>query len=182
GHHNQYVVPHGSSYVLPHSTQHSGSYYTQNGHSYYYRQTASVGDVHVTQPQQIQFGGFSQLDDLAGRLETMANDLCLDLHHNYSHNRNYNAVYREAYQILETAKYIHTAKHQRNHRAVQERLSGLDKLAHHVESELTGWSRDHHQQVGQLGLHSKMKQIESTLHHLLNDVGVKPTSVTKGHH
>ncbi|MCA9133523.1 MAG: hypothetical protein KDA45_10230 [Planctomycetales bacterium] len=43
-----------------------------------------------------------------------------------------------------------------------------------MQDDVRGWSRIHRHQIGHLGIVSKMERIESTLHHLMNDVGVHP--------
>ena len=82
---------------------------------------------------QVAFGGFSHVDDLASRLETLTNEFCLDLHYHYSHNHGYAATYGEAYQILDAAKFIHAAEHQQDRQAIAARLKGLNELFHHVQ-------------------------------------------------
>ncbi len=178
GRYHHDVIHQDSNYIVPHTGHHHhGTYYVQSGQYYYRPQTASVSSPHTTnyRPQQVTFGGFLHVDDLASRLETLSNEFCLDLHYNYSHNRGFQETYREAYQVLDVAKYIHAAEHQNDRRAIQEQLGGLDRLFHHIQGDVRGWSRHHHRQVGQLGILSKMDLIESTLHHLMNDVGVRPT-------
>ena len=166
------VVHQNSRYILPHTESHGhrDTYYVENGRYYVVPKTASTHEVH--RPVAVQFGSFSHVDDLATRLEELSNEFCLDLYYNYRHNPGYAETYREAYQVLEVAKYIHDAEHQRDRQAIRERLNGLDSLFHHVQDDVRGWSRVHHQQVGHLGIISKMELIETTLHHLMNDVGV----------
>lgn len=77
--------------------------------------------------------------------------------------------------IRQEAKYINAAEHQHDRAAIQKKLGGLDQLFHHVQDDVRGWSRHHHRQICQLGILSKMDMIESTLHHLMNDVGVRQT-------
>lgn len=171
-HHN--VIHQDSRYIVPHSGQHHlGTYYVRSGRYYYYPQTAS-SQVRY-QPQLVSFGGFSHVDDLALRLETLSNEFCLDLHYNYAHNHGFRETYREAYHLLQVAKYIHDAEHRNDRLAVQRELGGLDQLFHHLEDDVRGWSRHHRRQIGQLGILSKMDLMESTLHHLMNDVGVHAT-------
>ncbi|MBD3675369.1 MAG: hypothetical protein HUJ26_17790 [Planctomycetaceae bacterium] len=185
-HHHDVIHPN-STHVVPHfNTAHAGSYYSHGGRSYYYPQRTASADPHGQQvhtaakPVQMQFGGFSQVDDLASRLETLTNELCLDLHFNYSHNHGFRETYAEAYQILDVAKYIHAAEHQRDRDAIASKLGGLDELFHHIQDDVRGWSRHHHRQVGSLGILTKMDYIESTLHHLMNDVGVRQSGVNAG--
>jgi hypothetical protein len=180
GRYGRDIIHANATQVIPHSGgSHHGSYYARNGHYYYYPQTASVG-VHTSnyRPQEVAFGGFSHVDDLAVRMEELTNELCLDLYYNYSHNFEFRETYSEAYQVLEVARYIHDAEHRHDRKAIQEQLGGLDDLFHHVQDDVRGWSRHHHRQIGNLGILSKMDLLESTLHHLMNDVGVKLTPET----
>lgn len=178
GQYHHDVVHQNSTYVLPYTGhQNHGTYFQSEGSSYYYPQTASANPAHYqsTQPVSVQFGGFSHVDDLASRLESLSNEFCLDLHYNYPHNPGFRETYSEAYQILQVAQFIHAAEHQQDRPAIASRLQGLDALFHHVEDDVRGWQRHHHRQVGQLGIMAKMDLIESTLHHLMNDVGVHAT-------
>ena len=161
--------------VVPYfSTSSHGTYYRQGQQSFYYPQTAQLGS-HETPPapQEISFGGYGHVDDLAMRLETLMNELCLDLYYNYSHNPGFLETYSEAYTLLEAAKFIHAAEHNKDRDAISKQLGGADALFHHVEDDVRGWSRVHHRQIGTLGILSKMEMAESVLHHLMNDVGVK---------
>ncbi len=166
----------GWEFVLPHYDHHyHGSYYWDDGINYYVPRTY-VTDRRAyvaAKPVVIEFGGYAHIDDLSGRLERLANELCLELHYNYRHNRGFADTYREAYQILSTAKYIHAKEHQGDREEVARRLDELDGLFHHVESDMKGWSRRHVRQIGQAGAQSKLEAVEATLHHLMNDVGVK---------
>jgi hypothetical protein len=162
--------------VVPHYDRHyHGSYYWDDGINYYAPRTydTSRRAYVAAKPVAIEFGGYAHVDDLAGRLERQANELCLDLHHNYRHNRGFAETYREAYEILRTAKYIHGKEHQGDRDEVARRLDELDGLFHHVESDIQSWSRRHARQIGQSGAQIKLDAIEATLHHLMNDVGVK---------
>jgi hypothetical protein len=163
-------------HVVPHYDSHyHGSYYWDDGINYYIPQPhVTDGGGHVAaQPVVMEFGGYSHVDDLAGRLERLANDLCLDLHYNYRHNRGFAATYREAYQMLATAQYIHDKEHQGDRDEVARRVDELDGLFHHVESDVQGWSRRNVRQIGRSSVRAKLNQIRATLHHLMNDVGVR---------
>jgi hypothetical protein len=158
---------------------HHGSYFARNGRYYHYPQTASV-DIRMShyRPEEVVFGAFTHVDDLAIRLETRANELCLDLYYNYSHNFEFRATYSEAYQVLEVARYIHDSEHRHDRDAVQDQLRGLDDLFHHVHDDVRSWTRHHRRQIGESGILSKMDLLGSTLHHLMNDVGVRLTPET----
>lgn len=170
------VIHRNAQHVVPHlNTVNHGIYYHQNGHSFYYPQTTRIGALQVPPtPQEITFGGYGHVDDLAQRLELLMNELCLDLYYNYSHNPGFHETYSEAYSLLETSRFIHAAEHANDRDAISRKLGGADALFHHVEDDVRGWSRIHHRQIGTLGIVRKMEMAESVLHHLMEDVGVKP--------
>ena len=145
-----------------------GEYYVREGNSYYY-------DGRGT-PQLIRYGSFSHVDDLAARLELLTQELCLDLHYNYRHNPGFRETYREVYEIYQLARYIHAEEHHGHRSEIARKLGGLDELFHHVQDDVRGWHRHHHRQIGTLGLAAKMERIESTIHHLMHDVGVEFTA------
>lgn len=180
GRYHHDVVHQNSTYIVPHTAHaaHHGTYHVHNDLYYYTPRTAAIGSQHVvSRPLVVEFGSFSHVDDLAARLESLSNEFLLDLHYNYSHNPGFRETYAEAYQLLEVARFIHAAEHQQDRRAIQSRLNGMDALFHHIQDDVRGWSRHHHHQVGQLGILSKADMIESTLHHLMNDVGVQQAPV-----
>jgi hypothetical protein len=180
GRYHRDIIQASDTSVVPHTGGiHHGSYYARSGRHFYYPQTAAFGpQTGLARPQEITFGAFSHVDDLAVRLEALANELCLDLYYNYSHNFEFRETYSEAYQVLEVARYIHDAEHRHDRAAIQEQLGGLDDLFHHVQDDVRGWTRHHRRQIGNLGILSKMDLLESTLHHLMNDVGVRLTPAT----
>lgn len=158
-------------YLPPDRDGRYGSSYYVEGDRYYY--APSVDDRgRPRSPVAFQYGRFSHTDELAMRLERMANDLCLDLHYNYSHNRGFRVTYAEAYQVLEIAKAIHDEVHRNNQRGIQDRLQGIDSLFHHVQEDMSGWSRRENRRIGWTGLSEKMSLIETTIHHLMYDAGV----------
>lgn len=172
GRYHHDVIHRNSTYIVPHTghSSHHGTYHVHDNRYYYTPQTTQHV---VTKPVVVEFGGFSHVDDLAARLESLANEFLLDLHYNYSHNRGFRETYAEAYQLLEVAKFIHAAEHQHDRQSIQRSLDGMDSLFHHIQDDVRGWSRHHHRQIGRLGILSKMDMIESALHHLMNDVGVQ---------
>lgn len=119
------------------------------------------------------YGEFSHTEDIVSRLEYTSNELCVDLYYNYRHNPGFTETYPEAYRILQTAKFIHSAEHLNERDAIRSKLQGLDALFHHVEEDVRGWSRIHQRQVGTLGIIRKMEVVEELLHHLMHDSGVE---------
>lgn len=162
--------------MVPHYDHHyHGTYYYNGGLNYYVPRTyvTDPNTYVVAKPAEVVYGGYAHVDDLAGRLERIANQLCLDLHYNYRQNPGFKEVYREAYRILETAKYIHAKENQSDKAEVARRVDELDGLFHNLQGEIQGWSRIPNRQIGEGGAQAKMTGVEATLHHLMNDVGVK---------
>jgi len=127
-------------------------------------------------PDVAGYGEFSHVDELAAQLERLMNELCLDLHYNYSHNPGFHETYAEAYSLFQTAQFIHASEHNYDRGAIQSRIGGADALMHHIQDDVNGWSRVPHRQIGTLGMVTKLEMIEDTLHHLMQDVGVSLTT------
>lgn len=121
----------------------------------------------------VTFGGCSHVDVLAHRLEIVMNELCLDLYYNYSHNPGFATTYAEAYELFQLARSIHVANHNLDRAAMQTQLAGTDHLFHHVQDDVRGWTRNPQRQIGTLGIMTKIEMAEETLHHLMEDVGVR---------
>ena len=171
-HHTHY------QHVVPSYGNYQGNYYTHDKSHYYYPQTVSnqngVQVQRISRPVVIQFGSFSHVDDLASRIEFLCNEFCLDLHYNYQHNPGFAETYREAYQLLQASKAAHASEHRQDRVELARIVGEMDPLFHHLEEDVEPCSRHHHRQIGNLGIIDKMQQIESTIHHLLYDVGVEP--------
>ena len=156
GHHDHHS---GWDFVLPHYDRHyHGTYYSDGGTNYYVPRTYvhRSGAYVAAKPIQIEFGGYAHVDDLAGRLEQLMNQLCLELHYNYRHNPGFAETYRAAYHVLDTAKYIHDEEHQGDREEVARRLDEVDGLFHQVQDEVQRWSRHHHRQIGQSDAQTKL--------------------------
>lgn len=178
--HGHAVVAHHDHYhhVLAPQAQFRGTYYTYNDVHYFYpTQPVVTAQIAAAPPQPVavEFGSFSHVDDLAGRLEDIANQFCLDLHYNYQHNPGFAETYAEAFQILQAAQWAHAAEHQQDREGLARTLGPMDDLFHHVQEDVRGWQRIHRRQIGQLGIVDKMVQMESLIHHLCHDVGVRPS-------
>ena len=162
-HPQSYVTPNYPTYGSPPRTAYYGG-----GHSHDHYNT------HTT--RRISYGGFSHIDDLAIALENQANFLCLELYYNYQHNPGWAETYREAYEILMTAKYIHGLEHAGNRDKIRQAVAELDGLFHHVENDVAHWTAHHHRHVGHGGLTAKLEDVEETLHHFMDDIGARPSS------
>lgn len=164
-----------ANYVLPFdgSNRNSGSYYVEDNRYYYAPRRQNNNRRGQVDPRAYEFGSFSHVDDLAMRLERLANDLCLDLHYNYSHNRGFRETYAEAYRILQAAQFVHEAEHRQDRRGIYEKMRGMDALIHHIQEDVRGWSRHEHRQIGRTDMRTKMELVENTIHHLMYDVGVE---------
>ena len=145
--------------------QFQGAYYEKDGKSYYADEQGTT--------KLVSHGGFGQVDDLAARLEMMTNELCLDLHHNYRHNTGFRYTYRDVYDVYQLAKYIHDLHEEGSQEEIARRLEGLDRLFHLVRDDVQTWDRRHFRRVGDLDANAKIERIESAIHHLMNDAGVR---------
>lgn len=186
-HHHVLIDPHGHRvvvhhdsyrYVIPAQPQYQGTYYTYANTHYYYPSQPVVTAQNISvapQPVAVEFGSFSHVDDLASRLEEIANQFCLDLYYNYQQNPGFAETYAEAYQILEAARWAHAQEHQQDRAGLARTLGPMDDLFHHVQEDVEGWQRIHYRQIGQLGIVDKMAHMEGLLHHLMHDVGVRPS-------
>ncbi len=123
------------------------------------------------------FGARRHLDTLADRLRREANSICWERQDNYQHEHDFRATYREMYTVLEDSIHIHDLAHDSAHRGVDnedhiaEDLHEMDRLFHHIEEDIEHWSsrnRYHHHD-----LTHKMERFETTLHHLMEDYGVR---------
>lgn len=185
-HHGTYFGHRDWNYVVPHHSTYAGAYYsTGDAHYYTPAQIVPVGPpvqgiavqpppVTALKPVELTFDGFSRYQDLAGRLDAAVNLLCLDMHYNYRHNPRFAQIYGEAYGVLQAAKFIHGKEHQGDQDTIRRRMTEVDRLFHHVQGEVAGWTREPVKPIGPETLQAKAAGVEAILHHLCFDVGVKP--------
>lgn len=193
GGHHQSTYHHGAnwghsswSYVLPSHTyygqDHHGTYYVNAGQHYYtptlvaYDPKGHVAAAPPQAPVPLKFGGFSNCEDLTGRFEAEANNFCLDLYYNYSQNAGFQETYREAYQVLQSAKYIHAAEHQGDRAEITRRVAEIDRQFHHVQNEVAGMQPQPQRQIAGSNIATKSQSMEAVMHHLAHTVGVTPHS------
>ncbi len=187
-HHGVHYGHHNWHHVVPHHRNHVGAYYTI-GHSHYYTPSPVVRIVTVAaspvaspppaiveaqKPVELTFGGFSRFEDLAGRLSFEANAMCLDLHYNYKHNKNFAPVYAQAYGVLQAAKYLRGKDHGGDRETIRKRMVEVDRLFHMAQEEMRGWTRAATKQIVTDALPEKIAGVEAVLHHLSYDVGIQP--------
>jgi hypothetical protein len=160
-------------YIVPPTDRH-GAFYTFDN-TYYYTPMATRGPgQRAPRPVAMQFGGSRHLVELGERLETLANELCLDLHHNYGHNPRFKEVYAEAYQFLQATKFIRDRGHQGDREAIRRSVTKIDNLFHHIQDDLAILKRQERRPVGPHGLEAKTEELQALIHHLMYDQGVKP--------
>ena len=168
-------------YVLP-STSHHGSFYSYNNAHYYTPPAPPVivsqpvvvrQPVVVQKPVEVEFGSFKHYEDLATRLDAIANEVCLDLHYNHRRNPKFREVYREAYKVLQDAKYVHGSEHRGDQEAIRAAIGPMDDLFHHVREEVSSWTGERVRRVGSADLPSKLEEMEALIHHLMFDAGIK---------
>jgi hypothetical protein len=183
--HNHVLVdPHGHvvvqqhanyQYVVPPASPTLGTYYTYQSKQYYTPPPQVVGNqTAYAPPAAVAFGSYSHVDDLSARIETLANEVCLDLHYNYHHNPGYQETYGEAYSLLQQAKALHAAEHNQDRNFIRAAVQGLDGLFHHVQEHAANFSPHVERPVGPYSLPEKLAQLESMIHHLMHDVGIAP--------
>ncbi|MGZ0165229.1 MAG: hypothetical protein ACKVII_15000 [Planctomycetales bacterium] len=123
------------------------------------------------------FGARRHVDTLADRLRWEANAICWEMHDDYQHEREFRETYREMYTLLQDAIHIHDLAHDDAHRGtdneehIAEDLHHMDKLFHHVEEDIEHWSSRNRYHSHDLAY--RMERFEITLHHLMNDYGVR---------
>ncbi|MBI2806687.1 MAG: hypothetical protein HYX68_17045 [Planctomycetes bacterium] len=177
------------NYVVPHRSTYAGGYYSV-GRTHYYTPTPIVSvfaappvgttALPVQKPVELTFGGFARYQDLAGRLVTDANALCLDMHHNYQGNKNFAEAYGEAYGVLQAAKYLQGNEHKGHKETIGKRVAEMHGLMHHVMDETRGWTRTAKRQVGAGTLEENMAGVEAVMHHLAYDAGIKQNEPAPG--
>lgn len=189
-------LPHGGyhsgwGHVVPSHHHHSGYYYSYGGANYYSPALPPV-PVQVMRPQldgspivtappvnpiapqsvPLTFGGFGRVADLSGRLALEANRWCLEMHYNYSHNPNFTAQYRDAYQVLQTAKSVSAMDPAGDRESIRNQIAAAESLFHQVQEQTSTWTRAERRVVDAGDMTVKAQTVESVLHHLLYDVGV----------
>jgi hypothetical protein len=126
-------------------------------------------------PRTFIFGARTHTGALAIQLKEHANAMCLEAYSNYRHNRAFKAIYADMYEILTEAKHLihltnnrHKDIHDKDH--IASDLYEIDQLFHRVENGVKGWTsnRRYHN-----NLPARMESVEDTIHHLMEDYGVK---------
>lgn len=166
-HHDRY------RYVIP-STPRHGAYYAYEN-KYYYTPPGSHGGPQHLQPVPMTFGGSQHIAELSERIEFLANELCLDLHHNYRDNPGFKVAYREAYEFSTAAKFIHNREHQGDRDAIRATVTRIDGLFHDIQNDIVNLERRESRQIGQLSCHARIEELQALIHHLMYDQGVRPS-------
>ncbi|MBT6497644.1 MAG: hypothetical protein HOL01_24290 [Planctomycetaceae bacterium] len=174
---------------------------------------ATVASVCPTAKAQSQyrsdrstFAARRHMDVLADRLWKDANTVCWEMYRHYSHNREFRETYREMYRVMKDAQHIHDLVHEGAHYGrhdvdhIASDLHEIDKLFHHIEDDIRGWSSSYRGHSAHYGsghhdyghavhgdgygdaLTRKMRYVEQTLHHLMADYGVKSQLVEQEPH
>ena len=148
----------------------------QQGNSAF-AQASHAQASHAHDRARSTFGERRHVDTLADRLQREANTICWEMYNHYQHEQGYRETYREMYTALEDAIHIHDLAHDDAHRGtdhenhIVEDLHDMDRLFHHVEDDIRHWSSRNHYHRHDLAY--QMERFESTLHHLMNDYGVR---------
>ena len=128
--------------------------------------------------ESYRFGAYSHVDELANRVMRDANAVCWEMYRHYRYAPGYRQAYREAYEMLKTAEYIHELVHHGGRRSrIAHEIEELDLLFHQIEEGISGWPRSRYRDYHGGGLDEKMEILETNLHHLMDDAGYKPKNV-----
>ncbi|MDA0284897.1 MAG: hypothetical protein O3B13_05230 [Planctomycetota bacterium] len=138
---------------------------------------AQTDYTHNSDRTQYTFGARHHVDTLADRLRREANTVCWEMHDNYQHERGFRETYREMYSVLQDAIHIHDLAHDdvhgrtNNEDHIAQDLHDMDKLFHHIEEDIEHWSSRNRYHSHDLIY--RMERLETTLHHLMKDYGVR---------
>ena len=140
-------------------------------------------------PHTSTFGSRRHLDRLADQLRKQANDITWEMYRSYQHNPEFVETYNEMYKLLGDAQHIHDLIHDAAYRHghhdvdhIADDLHEFDALFHHIEDDIEHWAptyNSRHFVHAHGNLHSKMEHMEETLHHLMDDYGVRSNVTTQ---
>lgn len=119
---------------------------------------------------------FVYIDELAIQMQNDASRVCWEMFHHFRAAPGYRVIYREAYEMYTTSRYIHSlAHHGAQMTTVRRTVQGLDGLFHHLEGDFRGlkaWSESRHRHVSTAHLRTAMSRMNQTLHALYDAVGL----------
>ena len=136
---------------------------------------ASVSQPVITGPPS---GTFSDIGGLSHQLEEATNDLLLDMHFNYSHNRHFKLTYKETYSLLTAAQQVHAASRSNRRTKIRRTLKGLDGLTSHLSEDIRNWTCQARYRCGDCSLNQKLSRVQWILADLMHDAGVAPTELS----
>lgn len=152
------------------------------GISFCFSNTAQAEHDHENvfrKPRPPRFGAYSHVDELALDVMKRSNSLCWEMYRHYRNERGYRQTYRDAYEMLKTAEYIHELIHHRGRRSrVASEVEELDSLFHQIKRDVKHWRSYghgdfHDTYYARGGLNERLRMLEVDLHHLMDDVGYK---------
>ncbi len=138
-------------------------------------------------------------DSVANRVEQAANLVAWELHNHHRGHHDFRVVYRETKEMWAVARHCHDLLHNNiSNDRLKRNVRELDELFHHLEEHLVTWQmgysarvngqwhdyvlHDHEHGHGFGGEHrllALMADLERSLHHLMEDVGVQPGEYIK---
>jgi hypothetical protein len=141
------------------------------------------------------YGSRSHLERMANQLWNAANAVCWEAHNNYRHEHGYHETYAEMYKMLKDSEHLKRLIHDAEYHPtagitdhIASDLHELDELMHHVQDDVRRWQRDLHHHYdryhsdhnhsvdrvyGRGDINDKLYRLEHTVHHLMEDYGVK---------
>ena len=119
-------------------------------------------------------GTFTNTEEFALQLQSAANDLLLDMHFNYSHNRQFAATYQKTYTLLEAAQRVRKAAQTNRREEINPTLKDLDGLAYRLQADIRNWNCRPKYRCGKGSLNQKLSTVQWSLADLMHNVGVDP--------
>ncbi len=117
------------------------------------------------------YGARLHVKRLAMELNRRSANMCRIAHGHYRNNAAFRAVYKDMYEVMKEAQHIlELANNNVNSDHIATDLNDVDQLFHKIKNGTSRWRPDNsfHDDLPQA-----MKSVKKTIHHLMEDYGVK---------
>ncbi len=117
------------------------------------------------------YGARLHVKRLAMQLNRKSANMCRIAHGHYRNNAAFRAVYKDMYEVMKEAQHIlELANNNVNSDHIATDLNDVDQLFHKIKNGTSRWRSDNsfHDDLPQA-----MKSVEESIHHLMEDYGVK---------
>ncbi|MFK7817947.1 MAG: hypothetical protein AB8G99_04470 [Planctomycetaceae bacterium] len=162
-----------------HGLGHAKKTYTVVNNGYTYRAPSHYRAAPVRRVQrasvpvvQYVFGKRRHLDELADRLNRRARNVLTEMQP-YRHEWKYRAAYRRMYDIYRDTQHIQTLVRQSAYGRTYASADQLARDLHHIDQLWHDSEFDLNHLAFGVGMMQRRKQFGATLHHLMDDYGVR---------